>query len=160
MDTLKLELRKLRKFSIRHYKKYGSIPVVDFRENKKKGIISCSAGQNRLAITPDGKIWGCHLFPDYFEGKENSKEFKKYFFGNLKSFMKNHEVIYPEISSNYKKLSMDNLYTSSMVCFLCPNIEECSVCPVKAAFSSQRLGKIPSYLCEIKKIKREEIFLI
>lgn len=153
LDSLKIELRKLNEYLSRYYKKYGSIPVVNLRKDNAKGVFFCSAGQNRLAITPEGKIWGCHLFPDYFEEKENSKKFKKYFFGNLNSFTKNHEVIYPKISSNYKKLSMDNFRTSKMECFLCSDLESCSVCPINAAFSSNQIGVVDNYLCEIQKIK-------
>jgi len=43
-----------------------------------------------------------------------------------------------------------------MKCFLCPQLENCAVCPINASFSGYRLGKVPSYLCEIQKIKIKE----
>jgi hypothetical protein len=106
-----------------------------------------------LAITPDEKIWGCFLFPDYFKGKENSLEHKNFSFGSLDDFIEGHKNLYLRISSNYARLSMDNFSTSRMKCFLCPEIEKCAVCPINASFSGHSLGKIPSYLCEIQKIK-------
>ena len=100
--------------------------------------------------------WGCFLFPDYFKGKEKTPEYQKFFFGHLDSFIKNHEKIYPRISSNYEKLSMNNFSTARMECFLCQEIEHCAVCPINAAFSGSPLGKIPSHMCEIQKIKIKE----
>ncbi len=156
LNTLETELSKLSKYSIQHFKEYGILPVANFRENKNKGIFFCSAGQNRLAITPTGNIWGCHLFPDYFEGKANSEEYQKYNFGTLKSFMKEYKDIYPKISSKYKELSMDNFKTADMECFLCSKLEECSVCPVNAAFLSGSLGKIQQCICKIQEVQISE----
>lgn len=155
LNTLETELSKLSKYSIQHFKEYGNIPVVNHRENKNKGIFFCSAGQNRLAITPTGNIWGCHLFPDYFEGKDDFQEFSKYHFGTLSDFTESYEDIYLKISSNYKKLSMDNFRTSKIDCFLCSNIEKCSICPVNSAFLTNQIGMIPEYLCAIQQKKNE-----
>ena len=150
---LENEMVKLRKILLNHYKRKGNIPVTNFREEPGKGIFYCAAGKDRLAVTPDEKIWGCFLFPDYFKGKENSSEYQKFYFGTLDDFIENHKYVYRRISSNYAQLSMDNFSTSHMRCFLCSEIENCAVCPINASFSGSPLGKIPSYLCEIQKIK-------
>jgi hypothetical protein len=153
LQRLKNEMVKLRKTLVDHYRIEGNIPVINFREESGKGIFYCAAGKNRLAITPDEKIWGCFLFPDYFTGKENSLEHKNFFFGSLDDFIKDHKNLYPRISANYGRLSMDNFSTSRMECFLCPELEKCAVCPINASLSGHSLGKIPSYLCEIQKIR-------
>ncbi len=153
---LKNEMMKLRKMLVDHYRRKKDIPVVNFKEESGKGIFYCAAGKNRMAITPDEKIWGCFLFPDYFKGKENSLEHKDFFFGTLDDFIEDHKNIFPRISSNYARLSMDNFSTSRMECFLCPELEKCTVCPINASFSGHSLGKIPFYLCEIQKIKIKE----
>ena len=158
VSLLKLEneMMKLVKILVNNYKRKGSIPVTNFREESGKGIFYCAAGKNRLAITPDEKIWGCFLFPDYFKGKENSPEHKNFFFGTLDNFIADHKNLYPRISSNYARLSMDNFSTPRMECFLCPELENCAVCPINASFSGHSLGKIPSHLCEIQKIRIKE----
>lgn len=153
---LETELARLRKIVIAHYKKKRNIPVVNYREDPTKGIFYCAAGKDRLAITPEGEIWGCFLFPDYFKGKEKSSEYKKFYFGILDDFIKNHQDIYTRISPNYDQLSMENFYTPKMKCFLCSEIEKCAVCPINASLSGNPLGKIPSYVCEIQKIKIRE----
>ena len=153
LRILELELSKLRNYLNTHYKENGSIPVVNFQENRKRGIFFCSAGQNRIAITPEGIIWGCHLFPDLYAGKENSKDLDEFSFGSLHNFKENYKKIYPKISAKYRELSMDNFHTSKIDCFLCSKIEDCSICPINAAFSSGKLGEIPEYLCAIQKQK-------
>jgi hypothetical protein len=75
------EMMKLRNTLVDYYRRRSNIPVSDFREDSGNGISYCGAGKNRLAITPDEKIWGCFLFPDYFKGKENSVEHKNFFYG-------------------------------------------------------------------------------
>jgi len=150
------EMTKLVKILVNNYKRKGNIPVSNFREESNKGIFYCAAGKDRLAITPDEEIWGCFLFPDYFKGKENSPEYQKFYFGPLDKFIENHKSIYPRILSNYARLSMDNFSTSRLECFLCPELENCAVCPINAAFSGNPLGEIPSYMCKIQKIKIKE----
>ena len=158
-DTLKNleeEMSRLRRNLLFHFKKESCIPVVNFRDNQKKGIFSCAAGKDRLAISPDGEIWGCFLFTDYYKGKENSPEYSKFFFGDLDYFMKHHEKVYPQISSNYAQLRMDNFRTSRTECFLCKEYKTCAVCPINAALSGASLGQIPPHICEIQKIRRRE----
>lgn len=153
---LKIELTKLRRIVLAHYKRKGNIPIINFREKYSKGIFYCAAGKDRLAITPEGGIWGCFLFPDYFKGKENLPEYQKYYFGNLVDFTENYKIIYPRISTNYARLSMDYFYTPKMECYLCSELENCAVCPINASLSDLTLGKIPQYVCEIQKIKIRE----
>ncbi len=154
---LKSEMSKLRKIVISYYKEKGSIPIKNFTDYLGKGIYYCAAGNDRFAVSADGGIWGCDLFADYFKGKEKSSEYSKFYFGELDAFIKDHEKIYPRIFPNYSRLSMDNFSTPNMKCFLCQKLEDCSICPVNAAFSSGHLGKVPSYVCEIQNIKIDEI---
>lgn len=153
---LKKELSELRKILISRFGKKGDIPVLSFREDLGKGIFYCAGGKDRLTITPDEEVWGCQLFPDYFQRKGKSSDSKKFFFGKLDDFIKNYEKIYPRIYSNYAALTTENYSTSSGDCFLCEELEDCEICPVNAAFTGSPLTKIPSYVCETQKIKIRE----
>jgi sulfatase maturation enzyme AslB (radical SAM superfamily) len=153
LGTLDEELKKLRGDLLIHYKEHNKIPITNFKEARSKGIFFCAAGQDRLALSPDGQVWGCFLFPDYFKGKENSAFYQKFYFGDLDNFIRNYREVFPRISKNYAHLSMDNFSTPAMKCFLCPELESCAVCPVNASFSGRPLGEIPSYLCQIQRIK-------
>lgn len=157
LKKLENELRKLNDFLLGNYKRKDAVPVVNFRRGQEKGIFYCAAGKDRMAITPEGKIWGCFLFYDYFKRKKDAREYDKYCFGNLDNFIEHYKTIYPLISSNYAQLSMENFSTRDRDCHLCPELEGCSVCPVIASFALGPLGQIPGYICDIQKIKMKEI---
>ena len=154
LHKLKREMDQLKKILLNRYRTKGDIPLVDFRPKEEKGFFSCSAGQHRMAVTPEGKLWGCFLFPEYTPHSTDTHQPDEYFFGDLDTFIRNHKEIYPRISSNYKKLSMDHFKTPHMDCFLCPNLEECGVCPVNISFTGYPLGKIPSFVLVLLFHKR------
>ncbi len=153
LNILKREMDKLKTILLKRYKTKGDIPLVDFNPKEKKGFFYCSAGQDRMAVTPDGKLWGCFLFPEYKPHCKDTHQPDEFFFGDLDTFIKNHKDIYPRVSSHYKQLSMDRFKTPHMDCFLCPYLEECGVCPVNISFTGYPLGEIPDYVCQIHKIK-------
>jgi len=158
-ETLKKfenELLKAVDLLISNYRETGAIPVLNFRNHTSgKGLFACSAGKERMAITPEGKLWGCYLFHDFFKGKEKTKDYSKYFFGDLDSFIDHHKTLYSEMLPNYIDLRMDNFRSEESYCFLCPDIYSCDVCPVYAAYSSGVLGKIPGWICKINKQKKK-----
>lgn len=156
LNLLEKELRSLRDFTLLSYKKTGTLPLSNFWKMYRKEIFSCAAGKDHVTMAPDGKLWGCFLFPDFFKGKDESQEYGKYCFGNLDSFIKDHEKINTRVMPNYANLRMDKFYTNERFCKDCPDLEECWACPVDAAFSSTNIGRIPSWTCEIRKIFRKE----
>jgi sulfatase maturation enzyme AslB (radical SAM superfamily) len=156
LERLREEMAKLGKILLAHYGKTREIPVLSFRDRNTKGFFYCAGGQDRMAVTSEEHVWGCDLFADYFRGKEKWPEYRDYFFGDLDNFAQNHKKVFPRISANYAKLSMDNFATPSMKCLFCPNLENCTVCPVAATFSGASIGEIPSFVCELKKIRIAE----
>lgn len=152
---LRNEVAKLNKKVIAYYREHNSIPIANFRENQTKGLFRCNAAKDRLAITPEGEIWGCALFSDYFKGKEDSPDYHRYSLGMLDQFVKNHEKIFRKVSSNYSHLSMDNFSTSKSECLFCSYLAYCRVCPISAALFGDEIGNIPNHVCEIKKIQIE-----
>ncbi len=156
LSRLKEELTSLRGFLLSFYRREGKIPLVEFREDPKKDIFCCFAGRDRMAITPDGKLWGCCLFPDFLSDEEENEENEKYCFGNLNSFTENFEKVYTEILSNISSLRTDHFSTPDTSCILCEELEECGVCPMDTAFSGSITKRIPPWICEIKKILMKE----
>lgn len=153
LERLNHEMERLTGLLVSEHTKTGRIPVLEFREEPGSGVFFCAAGQDRLALTPEGDVWGCDLFPDYFRGKKNSREYRKYFFGDFRTFSASYKDIYPRISSGYAALSMDQFSTPEGRCLFCPELGRCTVCPVHASFSGSPLGKIPSYACTVQKIR-------
>jgi MoaA/NifB/PqqE/SkfB family radical SAM enzyme len=172
LDTLRDELKRLGDFLLCHYKEKGVIPVksyqatdtlveADTMNERKRGLFRCSAGQDRMAVTPDGELWGCFLFHDYYKGKENNPEYRDYSFGTLTGFITGHKTGYPGIVKNYSELRQDLFQVKKEkggendFCFLCEYMEGCVACPVNAAYSSGTMGVISCRNCELKKIQRD-----
>jgi sulfatase maturation enzyme AslB (radical SAM superfamily) len=156
IERLREEMRGLRNILAAHFRKTKEIPIMGFRERKDRGFFFCAGGQDRMAVNWEEHVWGCDLFADYYRGKEKRPGCQDYFFGDLDTFSRNHEKVYPEISSRYARLSMDNFATPRMICLFCANLENCSICPMVAAMSGASIGDIPAYMCAIQKIKMEE----
>lgn len=150
-------MTKLRKIVISHFKNKGNIPFKNFREAQGKGIFYCSAGKNKLAITPEEGIWDCFLFPEYFKQKEKFSDYQKFYFGKLDNFIEKYESIYSQIFPNYAQLSIDNFHTVKTKCLLCSEIMNCVVCPIISSFSGVHLFEVPDYVCKIQKIKMQRI---
>lgn len=153
LDTLSEQLRQLGDFLVRYYEKTGEIPVKNFRASRSAaGVFRCSGGSDHMAVTPAGDIWGCFLFHDYFKTRRDDPQYRDFFFGTLRDFTTSHKAIYPEIAANYADLSQDLFGGGKRDCFLCRVLEDCTVCPVNAAFSSGSLGKVSCTLCRLNTI--------
>lgn len=151
----KKELKVLAEFLISRCKNKDYIPVVNFRKKYATGVFACYAARDRMAMTTEGILWGCHLFADAFKGKERTADYAKYCFGDLDFFINNHTKIYPKISANYSHLRMDRFYTSNGRCEHCPDLRECQACPMDNMIQGRNLREIPDWVCEQKKIMRE-----
>lgn len=155
LEEFENELLKAASLLISNYRKNGSVPVSNFRASHRTGnvLFGCNAGKDRMSVTPDGKLWGCYSFHDYFKGKETADEYSKYCFGNLVDLTGHRESLPPGILSNYAALRMDNFECEDSYCFLCGDIFSCRVCPVNAAYSTSVLGKVPGWVCKINKVR-------
>jgi sulfatase maturation enzyme AslB (radical SAM superfamily) len=156
LNMLTTEYEHLIEFLTSYYKETGNIPVNNFKIPEgppRKGFV-CLAGQNRMSVTPDEDIWGCYLFHDYMKQNKGSDDYRYYHFGKLDDFIKNHEICYPVTLANYLDLKQDMFFTEREHCFLCRDVEQCSTCPVNAAFSTSFIGKIPPWLCDLNRIQR------
>ena len=155
LKILENQLGRLAEISADHYERSGSIPVENFAV-RGKSIFRCTAGQDRLAITPEGEVWGCDLFAEWARVDQQSKQNadpSRFFFGKLHDFVANGGLLDPEISQSYQELSTDNYSTAKTQCFLCGFLSECRICPMEAVFAGAPLGTVPEFLCEVQKIK-------
>ncbi len=148
------ELLKMVDLLVSHYKANRSIPVSNLRApGTGNRLFACNAGKDRMAVTPDGKIWGCHAFHDYFKDRETASDYPDYSFGDLDYFIEHYETLYPRILSNYAQLRTDNFECEGSYCFLCSDIFSCRACPVNAAYVTSELGKVPGWVCKITRIQ-------
>jgi len=157
LRRLESELEFLLEILVEEQARTGRIPVENFtqRSGVGTGVFRCSGSKDRLALTPEGHVWGCDLFAEHFRRVENPSVLEDYHFGHIDDFIARHNIIYQEKAPLYDQLRTDNFYTASTECFICEYLLDCGICPMEAAFSGLPLGEVPSYLCRIQRIKSE-----
>jgi len=157
LAQMREEVQELRRYLLSYYYQHRSIPVQNFQNRLSPGLFQCAAGQDRLALGPDGKLWGCRFFADLFSAGVAHHELIAYCFGDIRDFATNDEAVYSSAIQKYKALRQENFSSENRACRDCPDILLCSACPATAAFSTGVLGKIPAWMCDLKKIWREEV---
>ncbi len=148
--VFKNEMALLRKSLSTFYESHGFIPVENFQISRK-GIFNCYAGKDRLALAPDGKIWGCYLFSDYYKSKGNSDFFSYYCFGDVEKLQSTYQKKYFQLLPNYERLSSMYSCTNAPWCISCQDWFTCVICPLTIALSTSLEAKVPSWVCEINK---------
>jgi sulfatase maturation enzyme AslB (radical SAM superfamily) len=147
MEKANQEIKKLVPLMKMRPRKSGRVPVTNLRTEEEQGVFFCAGGKNRIALDPEGNIWGCDLFYDLYKTSKKTQIQRDYGFGKMDEFNKT----YPEILSNYSKLTMESFASSRMDCFLCQDNQECTVCPANLRISQYSPFKIPNYICEIQR---------
>lgn len=159
LTALQKELERLTAFMVPVYKKKGFIPLSQYlpgEQTKRGKIFSCAGGNNRITISAEENIWHCLHFNAYLKGKEGSDEFNTYSLGKLDEFIADYAPPRTRVRKNCRALRQDFFFTENQYCFLCTEVEKCSVCPLYAASATSCIGKIPGWMCRIKKIRSKE----
>lgn len=151
---LEAELTDLGRFLYAHGKKTGDVPVANFRTLAEPGIFGCQAGVDRMALSPDGRLWGCHLFYDLHKIMKSPYS-GRYCLGDLESYIAGRQGPSPGVLDFYADLRMDYFHTPRRFCGLCPDVWDCVICPVDAAFSSGIIGRITADDCRIRNLFRK-----
>jgi len=154
LNRFKKEIARVGEFFESRYERRGDVPWIGFYEQPGRGVFQCSAGRTQMALSAQGELWGCALFPHYFSNRNGSKEYKKYCFGPVDSFIENAGSIYSRKMANYADLRMDCYSTPDRSCLMCPEVEYCGLCPIAAALTTGKIGRIPAWACQMGKIKR------
>ncbi len=155
LDELRRQLSTLRRFLRAHFGTSGTLPVTNFLRASGNGVFGCAAGQDRMALSPDGRLWGCYFYYDYAR-KMGGEEGRRFCFGTPESFFRSSKRTYPEILRSYSGLHMGTFWTDDGRCATCPDIQDCVVCPVDAAFASGLVGRIMAQDCRVRGIFRTE----
>lgn len=155
LSEMRKQLSALRRFLSAHYEKSGTLPVTNFLKPQGQGIFGCVAGKDRLALSPDGRLWGCYFYYDYARKIGDAAD-RRYCFGTPGSFFRDPERTYPAIMRSYAGLHMGTFWTDDRRCATCADLRDCVVCPVDAAFASGLVGRITTQDCRIRGIFREQ----
>jgi sulfatase maturation enzyme AslB (radical SAM superfamily) len=150
LSQLKRQLRIVSNSIKKSYHRDGRIPLVAFRNPPQKILHECAAGLDRLALTPDGALWGCHLFADGCQSKPLMRDL--YCFGLLEAIVNEFGRLGRNIRGNYRMLGHHSYRSGRRSCVLCPDLYECRVCPADAAVATGRIGAVPPWVCRIQRI--------
>ena len=153
---MKKEIAAVRTFFLETYERLTDIPWVDMKRTRRKAIYRCAAGRGQVALAADGSLWGCFLFPHYFDGRDGDREREKYCFGGVDAFLRDPETIYARTMTAVAGLGMDDFSTPDKACVMCEEIESCWVCPIAAAFTSRAIGRITPQTCRMTRMMRME----
>jgi len=156
LAALKRELTALRPANLSFFRTHGDIPVSELRGREKtRGLFTCFAGRDRLAVAPDGTIWGCYQIFDYSRLMGDGGV-GRYAFGDLASLVTNPEKLERRMSGAVEGPDQTDLSTPRSHCLFCPDLRECAICPWSAALESGVFGLVTEDPCRIAKVLRSE----
>lgn len=147
----------LRPRVLAHYRQTGKIPAVLFKKEYENKIFSCAAGKQRLALSPEGYLWGCCFFYDLARIEYDIPLKSRYALGDLDDFIHDPERIFQTALEKYARLDMNYFFTREGLCLNCPEIRECAACPAYEAYASSIVGMIPVHACRIRKVLHTQV---
>lgn len=152
LARLSRELRSVREYMLRFPRSGRTVPLVNFRRPAASGVFGCSAGRDRLALAPDGRLWGCYYYIDFYRAHPTMDVSRRYCFGTVGDFVRNKGALDADVLAHYGRGRMDWAETPERSCGICRHLESCAACPAAAALKSGKIGMIPVALCRINRI--------
>lgn len=153
---LKKALASLRPVNLLFFRKHGGIPIAQLRNRPAiRGLFGCSAGRDRLAVAPDGTVWGCSQIYDYAR-RAGGEASRPYEFGSVNSLSANPLWPGGPRSDASRGFDQTDLSTPRETCLFCPDLYECAVCPWSAALESGTLQLVAEDACRISRLLRNE----
>ena len=156
LSRLRKELAILRPKLMEFYRRRGFLPVMDLDRPTSPGRFFCGAGRQRMALGPDGTVWGCFLLYDYFRVKGPTAERNRYCLGRLEDYVRQSQTARRQALNNYAWLRPRFLHPPRSSCWACPDRDDCRLCPVNAAFFSSGLGRVSSSACALSRAMTRE----
>ncbi len=156
LSCLRRELAVVRPRLLEFHDEHGFFPVLDLDRAAAPGNFYCGAGLERMALGPDGTVWGCFLLCDYFRARGRPAESESYCFGHLDDYIRQNKKARQGVLDNHAWLRPRPLRTPRSSCWLCPDRDGCRLCPVNAAFFSPGLGRVSSSACALSRVLLRE----
>lgn len=128
------------------------VPLLNLRRPPAPGIFVCPAGRDRLALDPEGRLWGCYRFVDFHRAHPRPDVLRRFCFGTVADFVRAGGNPDPRIQAAYSGGRMDLAQTRERPCAGCAWLDRCAFCPPAAAMKSGILGLVPVAHCRISRI--------
>ncbi len=156
LGALKGELAALRPAGLSFFEAHGDLPIAGLRSRATvQGLFSCFAGRDRLAVAPDGTVWGCYQIFDYSK-RTGDREAARFAFGDMTSLAANPGKLEHLVAGAVEGPGQTDLSTPRTHCLFCPDLGECAICPWSAALESGVFGLVTEDACRIAKLLRTE----
>jgi MoaA/NifB/PqqE/SkfB family radical SAM enzyme len=152
---LEEEIGRVGDFFLTRYDRLGDIPWADLRDEHPKAVHGCTAGVDRMAVSAQGTVWGCAIFPHYLKDKFGPSGCQDFCFGDIDAFAGNPGQIYAQKIAGYSDLRMDRFSTPEGPCLMCDEVEDCWICPLYAGLTTGKIGEIAPSICQRARILRK-----
>ncbi len=156
LELFRMQMEELSKYIKNMYAPRQPLRFMPFRKSERSGLAVCYGGRDQFCLNADDTLWGCVLFHDYAKWINNEDIIHRYCFGKLDFFIKEYKTVYPKILQNYSSLDLLECRSDEYLCPQCIDLLDCFICPLAAAFGSYELGKIPGWVCAIRRIFNQE----
>jgi len=155
LGVLKNELAALRPAGLSFLRAHGDFPVAELRgQAPGRGLFSCFAGRDRMAVAPDETVWGCYQIYDYSR-LAGGREADRFRFGDLASLAANRGKLERRPGA-FRGPDQTDLSTPRRDCLFCLDLGECAICPWSAALETGVFGLVAEDACRIAKLLRNE----
>lgn len=145
-EQLTILLERVRSWALRD----GHSGYLNWDNPDERGVFGCLAGQDRLAVAPDGSLWGCYLFYDWLKEISHHTRYERYRLGRIGDDALELDVT---VVSTCSRLRQDDFRVGEQPCFLCPEIYRCHICPVTSALAGREPGNISPWQCALKRLE-------
>ncbi len=155
LDRLEEEIALVGEFFLARFEDLRDVPWSDFCAASGKAVHCCPAGVDRMAVSAQGEIWGCAIFPHYLRDRYGSSPCQEYCFGDIDTFAGNPREVYARRIGLYSGLRMDRFSTSETLCSMCDEMKSCWICPLAAGLTTGEIGGIAAASCQRARILRK-----
>jgi len=124
-------------------------PFLDPPVREATGTFVCAAGLDRLALAPDGTLWGCHRFAVLAAANPENLALASYCLGEVPApgepLVRDPRIPYaPFFQRRYRR--------GGSYCSLCPDVVRCRTCPIDNAEAGGDLLRVPEWFCGLNRI--------
>ena len=141
---------------LEYYEKSRRIPFDLFTITPtRSSTIYCNPGLDRIAVTPDGDVYGCSkLIPNNKAAEKNGtlKRFKEMCYGNIdKDSFKKLDESRNHVNNKFRP-SGDKNFSNYSKCKECRYFNHCFICPAIPMAHSENELQIPDHVCKLHRI--------
>jgi len=127
-----------------HWGGRNPFPFLDPPAREAAGTFVCAAGLDRLALAPDGTLWGCHRFAVYAAANPGDSTLASFGLGEVPA---PGQPLAWDSRAPYAQFFQRRYRRGGTYCSLCPDVARCRTCPIDNAEAGGDLLRVPGWFC-------------